>query len=697
MRPEAATVQAFLARAARRLAWLSAARGAAIGFAMACLVSLAMHATRAAPVTIGALGASIAVAFAIITVVITRGERRDVARTVERRAPSSRNVIFTANELGADAEAARGYVPTLVFREAARVAGTLKPAELFPAGRAAASLAGAFALWLVLTARPVVPLPAAIENAVGRANGPPTIDEVDITITPPAYTGRKAQVLRDPSRIEALAGSRIALTVRSTAAHLAIETLASKDSLTRAKQGFVGTVAADADGYVALQPSTGPQTGGRRLIGLTVLPDLAPRVKITAPGRDQRFPDGKRTLDISIDASDDIALGSLKLRYTKVSGSGERFTFTEGEVPISIAQKDERTWTGRASWKLDPLELGPGDMVVYRAVAADKRAIGGITESDAFIAEVLAPGGVAAPGFAVDPEQDRYAVSQQMVILKTERLLAKRATMSAEDFASESADLAAEQRKVRAEFVFMLGGELEDAPDATASMTDLNETAEAEGESDILAGRNANAGHMALVRAIRAMSRAAASLNVTEPTTALPYEHDALTNLESAFSRTRILLRALSTRERLDLSRRLTGVLTDAVRDARPAPEPELSARVVALRRVLADVASLAGQRQLDRDASARAALLAEQVLQVDASAKALQDVAARLTAAASASDKGDDKRARAALDDASAGLVAALHRELPDAPMTTVDPAAARMNGALADALRRGNRRDDR
>src|SRR6185295_10183979 len=98
------------------------------------------------------------------------------------------------------------------------------------------------------------------------------------------------------------------------------------------------------------------------------------------------------------------------------------------------------------------------------------------------------------------------------------------------------------QRKVRAEFVFMLGGELADAPDANASLTDLNEEKEAEGEQDILAGRNANAGHIALLRAIRAMSRAATSLNVAEPTTALPYERTALTNLESAFSHARILL-----------------------------------------------------------------------------------------------------------------------------------------------------------
>src|SRR6202008_277805 len=115
-------------------------------------------------------------------------------------------------------------------------------------------------------------------------------------------------------------------------------------------------------------------------------------------------------------------------------------------------------------------------------------------------------------------------VSQQMVILKTEQLIAKRGTVSAEDYGAEAQQIAAEQRKVRAEFVFMLGGELADAPDVAASMTEINEEQEAAGEEDVLAGRNANAGHIALLRAIRAMSRAAAALTVTKPDTALSHE-----------------------------------------------------------------------------------------------------------------------------------------------------------------------------
>src|SRR5262249_47359362 len=161
----------------------------------------------------------------------------------------------------------------------------------------------------------------------------------------------------------------------------------------------------------------------------------------------------------------------------------------------------------------------------------------------------------------------------------TERLAARKPQMSPEEFATSAAEIAAEQRKVRAEFVFMMGGELADASDAL-NMTEINEEAEANGEDDILAGHNANQGRLALVRAIRSMSRAATSLTSADLPGALPHERAALSQLERAFSHARIILRALTERERLDLTRRLTGVLTDASRDSRPRAEPEAEPRV---------------------------------------------------------------------------------------------------------------------
>ena len=332
---------------------------------------------------------------------------------------------------------------------------------------------------------------------------------------------------------------------------------------------------ADADGFIAIEPAASDgQPGVRRLIGFGVTADQPPRVRVTTPGRDLYFADANRTIDVAVEADDDLALDSLRLRFTKVAGSGENFTFTDGEAPLAVTRDNDRAWKARGSLKLDTLELAAGDMVVYRGVATDRRPGTTPVESDTFIVEILAPGAVAAEGFAMDDQRDRYAISQQMVILKTERLLARKPSVSTgRRSRMRRLGLAAEQRQVRAEFVFMMGGELAEELVDTSSLTELNEEAEAAGEADLAAGLLANQGRADLIRAIRSMSHAATSLNGSEVERALKEERQALVYLQRAFTRARFILRALTERERLDLSRRLTGVLAATARGARPAVE----------------------------------------------------------------------------------------------------------------------------
>jgi hypothetical protein len=677
--PEA--LQPFLTRAARRLAWISAAEGAAAGLCVA-IVAIVVRIPRWPPTSADVwLGAALALAGALVEVTRSRGKRRRAAYAIERRSPDCRNLLITAAEL--DTHAVTERVAQAVYARAAQLIAHLDLATLFPARDGVAPLAVVAAVWgLLLGAwRPA----AEASHALGVGDRGVGVTRVDVVVTPPAYTRRSAQTLHDPARIQALAGSRIQLTVRARATELVVETLRGRDTFGATNNEFMADVTADADGYVALEPRSGANTGPRRLIGLTVTPDNAPRVRITAPGNDLRLQGPKQSIDIAVDAGDDIGLASLTVRYTKVSGSGERFTFTEGELPITVTRASAQAWSGRAHWNLETLGLAPGDMVVYHAVATDHRPGGTPSESDSFIAEVPAPGGNAAPGFDVDPEQERYAVSQQMVILKTERLTARKAQMSAEDYANAAAEIAAEQRKVRAEFVFMMGGELADAPDIT-NMTDINEEAEANGEDDILAGRNANQGRVALLRAIRSMSRAATSLTTADLPAALPHERAALTQLERAFSHARIILRALTEHERLDLSRRLTGPLAAASPATRPRAEAEPERRVIELRRALADVAALASGSTLD---GAGVSALAERVLRIEPSSREIQQVADRLSQAATELSRGDASEARRSLDESTRNIATALRAKLLDAP-ARVNEGLGALNGALTDALRR-------
>jgi hypothetical protein len=682
--PETAVLFGLLRAVRARLRARALALGVAAGLAVAAAAGLFGWPGSRGGLT--AAGILLGLAGAAVSILISHRRTPSAAARIEEQLPASRNLVLTASELAT--MPAVGRVHSLVLHQAVELVRDVEPSALVPLSGATLALFVTTAWWGLEIARggqPLVPVTAV----AAIASPGPTILGVDARVQPPEYAGRAPQMLRDPSRVEALVGSRLTLTIDARARALVVETATRRDTVARrGRAAFTIVIPVDGDGFISLEPLDSTRTGARRLIGLSAIVDAPPRVRITAPGKDIVLGDGNASLDVAIESDDDIGLASLALRYTKVSGSGERFTFAEGTAPIQITRTDARHWTASAHWSLRGLELGPGDMVVYRAVAADVRPQAPAVESDAYIAEVASPGGVAAPGFSLDPEQEKYAVSQQMVILKTERLVAKRATLSAEEYATQSAELAAEQRKVRSEFVFMLGGELADAPDVSASMTELNEEQEAESEQDILAGRNANAGHVALLRAIRAMSRAAASLTTAQPDSALPHERIALTSLEAAFSRARIILRALTTRERLDPTRRLTGTLSDAMTSARPADNSVIEARTAALRIALRDLAVVANQ-PMDARTAAGLSAIALRVLQIDPSAKPLQDAAAKLDGAARDATASRSREARAAIDTAATAIASVARASLPIAPSTAPPIEDAVTAGGFADALR--------
>ena len=119
---------------------------------------------------------------------------------------------------------------------------------------------------------------------------------------------------------------------------------------------------------------------------------------------------------------------------------------------------------------------------------------------------------------------------------------------------------------IRAEFVFMLGGEIND------------EEVEAEQSVELQAGRLQNRGQRDLRAATIAMSQAEKLLTGANTAEALVAERAAVTALQRAFSRDRYILRALATRSQLDPARRLTGSLADATGWRRVPPRVQPTA-----------------------------------------------------------------------------------------------------------------------
>lgn len=582
------------------------------------------------------------------------------AADMEKLVPASRNLLFTALERSDPATSTRGteslHVRDLVRDRAAQLASTVNVAALLPWTGVGRAIGVAVPLWIMaVAAARLIPAGAAdrsVRDAIARVAGTASISRVDVTITPPTYTGRPAQSIRNPTRIDALEGSTLLITAAATADTLVVATDSGETRIPKPLRGdFVWRGTVQRDGFVALTP--GAQAGDPHLMAIAMRTDAAPTARITAPARDLVVDSTRTSLPITIEAGDDIGLRLLELHITKVSGSGERFTFDEGRVPLHIVRSAPTQWRANGTIPLDSLLKEPGDLVVYRVRVADARPGAAPVESDAFIVERAAAGGIAAAGFALDPEEDRYAVSQQMVILKTERLIAAQKSLARTAVEEQSRQLAAEQRRVRAEFVFMMGGEFEQALVADENgIADLDESHEAESEADLAAGRMVNRGRAALLTAIRAMSRAALTLGEQDLTTALRHERTALTNLQEAFARQRFLMRALSQREALDFTRRLSGTFDSVARAPLPTPVGDPATQRLAIRAILDTVLIRGEGRPSSGEPVPSYHQLALRVLQLDAGNARAQRIAGWLQQSA-----GRTPSAQAARDSASLAL----------------------------------------
>lgn len=688
MLPDDRVVDAFLDRVTRRLFVRCAIEGAAVG----CLGGALAVTAGSGPIPV----ATIVIAGALTRVAL--GERwhwgwwrsrAAIAKLAEGRTPAGRNLIVTAAEMPGDV---KPYVRDAVMARAGRVAAQLDPSALFPLRRTVMALAvGAGTLALAIL-RPAAP--GIIPSRASAFAGTPAIRSVHVTIVPPAYSGLPAVTAWNPATIEALANSRIELRIDATASGVRIETLSGVRDVSWSDTEFRAAVVAETDGFIAVEPrDSAGVTGPRMLIGLSVTPDRAPSVTLSSPGRDLFFSTIPGTIPVVVNANDDLALASLRLRYTAVSGSGERFTFVERDVPIGVHAGSPREWTGRGTWRLDELGLAPGDLVVYRAIATDRRPGAPPVESERYVLEVVTPGAIAAEGFAADDQRDRYAVSQQMVILKTERLIAGRSRLPSDSVAETSRQLAAEQRQVRAEFVFMMGGELEDLASETAGTLELNEVAEAEAEGDLLAGRLQNQGRVDMMRAIRAMSRASAALTAADLDQALRDERTALDYLMRAFARSRFILRALTQRERIDLERRLSGSLSLTAGLSGPVVEPALDARTAALRRLLGEIAAMSSSDSAEVRA-AQASEAALSLLRADPASDTLRRLAARLQAFSRERRSLSATAARARVDSLFSQVALMVARAVPSMPDVRPATERAMLEGMLRDARARGVRR---
>jgi hypothetical protein len=577
------------------------------------------------------------------------------AAALERSQPESRNLIITADELFRHPDRARPWVRARVMDEAAAIAQASSPVAAVPLRRdVALALMALISIGVVSVGVPQRAA-AVLRDAAQRATerNPPVetgLARLIATLVPPPYLAMPERTLENPDRLDAIAGSRLKLEMTGSGSlrvRFGLRPLATS-------AGSAGTLVAEMvlteSGYLAIDDPSSTGGSALRLVAVAVTPDRAPVIRIDQPGKDLLVADARPTVPVVTSASDDFGLRSLELRYTKVSGSGEQFEFEEGSVPLALARPSGREWKGQAALALSGLELRPGDSVVYRVVGRDARpGDAGLASSDTYFIEVAGPGQVSLAGFELPPDRERYALSQQMVVLKIQRLRARELSMSRPAVTEEAQSIAAEQRAVRGNFIFLTGGQVE------------NEEEEAAHSHEIQEGRLENTARREIGIAIQHMSRADQALVAVDTAAALAAARAAVEALQRAFGRNRYILRTLPVRSRIDASRRLSGDLGEAADAARGAHAPTQNTPALATRRLLAQLIDLnpalisSGPHKPTADLTS----MAEDALSVDAGSDAWQQVSRDLLSLRDLASAGRREQTAAKLDELVAVLIA--------------------------------------
>jgi hypothetical protein len=669
-----------LAAISRRL-WIRDLLGTTTVVVPGTVVVWLLLAGAGAPRPTAAAIATIIAACAAIAWLVSRRVHRSThaaARAVERAHPESRNLVITAEELARHPERARPWILDRVLAEAANITRAIRPSDVV-------ALRGSALMMLISTAV-ALSIPFAFDGTVtvvrdavqqGGTESQQVREEISIEaiVDAPAYSGEPRRTLRNPERIEALQGSRIGVFVRG-AGEWRVRVGAQPLEVRRSSEGARVDLTLGESGYLAIEPVDSGASAAKRLVPLTAISDRAPSIRLESPGKDLLLPDPKPVVGVTVSATDDFGLQSLELRYTTASGSGERFEFQEGTVPLEIATESDRAWRARARISAAALGLAPGDAIIYRVVGRDRRpGDAGIASSDTFFIEIVGPGQVAVEGFDLPPDTDRYALSQQMIVLKLERLRARERSLDRGTLESEASNIAAEQRAVRANFIFLMGGTVED------------EEQEAEHSHEIQEGRLQNTARQEIVAAIQHMGRVERELALVSTSSALPPARAAVDALQRAFGRNRYFLRTLPSRSRVDFSRRLTGDLSraeDSTREVRPHPQDR---SISAARALVARLLDLAPSVRAGSAQPRALTALAEEALAADPAAQEWQAISKSLLMLRDALSRDEAERTMR-LNAAVAATAAVAARDAVG--MRSLD----RGNGALRSAWAEERRR---
>ncbi len=436
----------------------------------------------------------------------------------------------------------------------------------------------------------------------------------------PTYTSQPERPLAFGETVSALAGSVIRVDADDDANAATLLVQEASDSGAGAPRA-VTTVPRSAGWRGVVRVGSTPlalrlrDPAGERWLMVTPVADSAPVATLVLPAADTVVLDTSAVLQVRGTVHDDVGLRDSRLEYIVSSGGGEQFTFKSG-VLQSRRGALGRDLQVQATLDLGALGLKPGDLMHVRIAAHDGNTLTGpslgtsetrtiriprVDERDSVAVEQLPPTPV-----------DKSVLSQRMLLLLTQRLVARTPRIDRATMLRESQRIGTDQAKLRKQVADIVFARLGDSPsgehahfagdghDHSASELATTATPEAVlkaadqatgGVSGMLDSHGDETPVVAvnrpLLEAYNAMWDATRALQGGVPRDALDPMRRALAAIQRARAAERIYLRGTPPAAIVDLEKiRLIG--TDSAKfearralSALPAPERRLAERTL--------------------------------------------------------------------------------------------------------------------
>jgi len=214
----------------------------------------------------------------------------------------------------------------------------------------------------------------------------PILTDLELTLTPPAYTNEPQTVLSDNGgNVQALEGTRVA--VKGTSNNPLSGAWVRFDDGDEKAVDFDGhevsfgfTALEDGQYSVLLADSIGYKTGDPLLYTVEVFKDHAPSLDVVEPGGDTAMPRNQK-INVGFIASDDYGVRNAAIHYRR----GGEAEFQRVGVPLGD-QAGAREVAAAYQWDLSDVTLFPGNFIEYYVEVADNNVVTGpgVTRSRTF-------------------------------------------------------------------------------------------------------------------------------------------------------------------------------------------------------------------------------------------------------------------------------------------------------------------------